>query len=67
MEDLDKVTAVLGPLVEVCSDLFASVTTHLRLPLKRCVVVSSDSGSGLTADDLHSNRTRAVANFGHRP
>jgi hypothetical protein len=60
------VTAVLGPLVEACSDLFESVTTHLRLPLKSCVVVPSDGGNCLTADALRSTSTRAVANFGHR-
>jgi len=54
VEDLDKVTAVQGPLVEACSDLFESVTTHLRLLLKSCVVVLPDGGSCLTVDALHS-------------
>ena len=54
MEDLERVTAELGPLVEVCSDLFESVTTHLRLLLKSCVVVLPDGGSCLTVDALHS-------------
>ena len=67
MEDLDKVTALLGPLVEACSDLFESVTTHLRLPLKSRVVVPSDSMSCPTVDALRSTSTRAVANFGRRP